>query len=207
VLISSAVALMACNFPIVQTPVPTATHTPTIYVSPTPTDTPTGTPQPTLTPLPPTAFLSATPPPSDTPQPTETPVPTLDMPYGDVSYLLQGVCFKYMATLVDQALTFNAAGELAALYGRVDTSKACYERMSRQTFDFTNKQIVGTVISGQGCGLVVTYLRTDLDDNAKTRKIILSADSTGDCDYALLQPLLLSVDRIGYTTQVVITSP
>jgi hypothetical protein len=206
-IVSLLMSVVACNFPIVQTPVPALTPTPTIFIAPSATPTGTATPEPTLTPLPPTKEISPTPPPSDTPLPTETPVPTLDMPYGDVSGLMQGVCFKYLDSLKGQTLRFNSNGDLAGFYTQVDQSKKCVELVPRQTFDFSAQQIIGTVIGGQGCGLVITYVRTDMNDSAKTRKIFLNAAVSGDCQYALLQPVLLSIDRSDYQTQLTVTGP
>ncbi len=111
-----------------ETPVPAATSTVPPTITPSPTI---FTPGPT-----PTPFMT------QTPGPTETPQPTLNMPYEDVSGLLQGVCFKYLAALDGQMLTFDSPGDLNAFYNAVNDSKKCIGPVQRRDFDFSNKQAI-----------------------------------------------------------------
>jgi hypothetical protein len=139
--------------------------------------------------------------------PTETALPTLDMPYADVSGLLQAICFKYLATLDGQALAFNSTGDLAAFFDALNKSKKCPDFIPRPAFDFSTKQIIGTVLTSQGCGLILQYERTDQDDQKRLRSIVLEAAPTGDCPYALVEPVLLSVDKPtdGFKWQLIVT--
>jgi hypothetical protein len=132
---------------------------------------------------------------TQTPAPTETPQPTLNMPYIDASGLMQGVCFKYLVTLDGQSLTFDSPGDLNAFYNAVNESKKCVGPVQRREFDFSNKQVIGTVITGQGCGITLAYDRTIQDDGLKQRTVIMQAAITGDCGYFLVQPLLIAADR------------
>lgn len=132
------------------------------------------------------------------------------MPYQDVSGLLQGVCFKYLATLDGQSLMFDSAGDLNAFYNAVNTSKKCVGVVQRGSFDFSSKQVIGTVITGQGCGITLAYDRSTQDDGLKVRTVIMQAAFTGDCGYGLVQPLLIAADRppAGYRNIVtVVKSP
>ena len=178
----------------------------------------TETPAPTVTPLPDsrtpfinpgaTAFtivVTATRFMTQTPGPSETPAPTLDMPYQDASNLMLGVCFKYLATLDGQNISFASDGELAAFYNAVNKSKKCADPAPFTHFDFSTKQVVGTVITGQGCDISLAYDHTDQDDVARERRIVMRSSITGSCTYLLVEPLLIAIDRKpGYRTQVVI---
>ncbi len=141
------------------------------------------TPEPTAT------FIT------DTPQPTETLLPTLDMPYGDDSAILQGVCFAYLQSLDGQTLTFNSPGDLSTFYDVADKSKKCPEASARHTFDFSSRQLIGTVVTGQGCGIVLSYGSTTQDASTHVRVITIRAAISGSCPYVLVQTILLSVDR------------
>src|SRR5579859_1729234 len=142
-----------------------------------------------------------------TPAPTETPIPTLEMPYSDVSGFLQGVCFKYLAGLDKQSLAFSSTGDLAAFFDAANKSKKCSKLIDRPAFDFSTKQIIGTVITAQGCGIVLHYDRTDQDDKKQERTIIFEATTTGDCPYALVEPILVAVDLPagGFKWQLAVT--
>lgn len=211
-------AALACNFPVVQppthTPQPSLTATLMIDLSdltivpPTPitprtvvvtaTPGPSETPQPTLTPT-----LT------ETPRPTETLVPTLDAPYTSATYLMRGVCFAYLQGLANQLVSFTSAGSLTDFYNRVNESKKCVEPVSRATFDFNGKQVVGVIIAGQGCSFLLNYERTERDTNAKTQTIVIRASTVGDCPYLLVQPVLFAVEtdgaNAGFKTQVWVT--
>lgn len=152
------------------------------------------------TPTPTATFIT------DTPQPTETLPPTLDMPYADQSAILQGVCFAYLQSLDGQMLEFNAAGDLSTFYDAVNKSKKCPEASARHTFDFSSRQLVGTVVTGQGCGIVLSYSGTTQDSSTHNRVISIHAEINGSCPYLLVQPILLSIDRQSDgNTQVVVT--
>ena len=153
---------------------------------------------PTVT-LTPTAFMT------QTPGPTQTPLPTLAIPYADATNLLVGVCFKYLATLDGQNINFASSGDLAAFYNDVNKSKKCADAAPFTHFDFSTQQLVGTVITGQGCDIALAYDRTDQDDAAKQRRIVMHSSITGDCPYLLVQPILIVIDRKpGYQTKMVI---
>ena len=117
------------------------------------------------------------------------------MPYEDVSGLLQGVCFKYLATLDGQMIIFDSPGDLNAFYNAVNDSKKCIGPVQRRDFDFNTKQVIGMVITGQGCNISLAYDRTTQDDGLKQRTVVMQAAIAGDCGYGLVQPLLIAVDR------------
>ena len=176
--------------PLTPVDIVTAVETP-VPNTPTPNNV---TPQPTAT------FFT------DTPQPTETLPPTLDMPYGDESAILQGVCFAYLQSLDGQTIAFNSASDLSTFYDTVNKSKKCPEASARHTFDFSAQQLIGTVVTGQGCGIVLSYGSTTQDASTHNRVITIHAEISGACPYLLVQPILLSVDRQSTDkTQVVVT--
>jgi hypothetical protein len=204
--------MLACAVIPVWSQVPTATLTPPPtfdmidpltpieIVTAVPTVIPnTATPNNT-TPTPTATFFT------DTPQPTETLPPTLDMPYADESAILQGVCFAYLQSLDGQALEFNSSGDLSTFYDTVNKSKKCPEVSARRTFDFSSRQLIGTVVTGQGCGIVLSYGGTTQDSGTHDRAISIHAELNGSCPYLLVQPILLSVDRQSAgNAQVVVT--
>ncbi len=151
-----------------------------------PTATP--SPLPTATVLPPTESFTATP----------------GLPFDDAGPLFAGLCFKFLQTLSGQTLVLDTPDDLNALYDRVDQSKLCRDPAARQSFDFSARQIVGTVLTGQGCTLDISYLGDHLDDTTHQRIVLLSAVIGGDCEYDLVRPLWLAIERPpeGYTTAI-----
>ncbi len=186
-------ASLGCNLTVIRTavPLPIGTSTPITLLTQAASVIPSSSVPPVTGVLGPTSTPLIT----VTPLPTETPLPTLDMPYGDVSGLLGGICFKYLATLAGQSLAFSSTGDLAAFFDAANQSKKCQEFILRPAFDFSTKQILGTILTAQGCGIVLHYDRTDEDDKAQMRIIIIQATPTGDCPYTLVEPILLAVDR------------
>src|SRR5579859_7782424 len=184
-----ALAAAGCNLLAVGTalPLPVDTATPILLAS---QQTASSTPEISLSTATSTETSgpTRTPYPTRIPAPTETPLPTLDMPYDDVSGLLQGVCFKYLASLDGQVLAFNSTGDLAGFFDSANQSKKCPELIARPPFDFSSKQIVGTVITAQGCGLILRYVRTDQDDTKRQRTLDFQATPAGNCPYILVEP-------------------
>ena len=92
-------------------------------------------------------------------------------------------------------LTFDTPGDLNAFYNAVNDSKKCIGPVQRLNFDFSSQQVIGTVITGQGCTISLAYDRTTQDDEVKQRTVVMQAAIIGDCDYRLVEPLLIAVDR------------
>ncbi len=179
----AALSVLACNFP---PGLPTVSPA----LPPSPVSGP--TPTPVETTIPPTPVLSAT------------------LPFPDASSVLSGVCFSFLQTLDGKTVVLDSPHDLAAFYDQVDKSKRCRDTVERKDFDFSNYQIVGTVVTGEGCSIGLAYEGATLDDQAHQRVITFRAAVGGDCGYQLAHPLWLAVDRPapGYTTQLRIsTSP
>jgi hypothetical protein len=154
---------------------------------------PTATSVPTATalPLPTPIVLTASPGPSPT------------LPYPDANTVLAGVCFAFLQTLGGQTIILDSPRDLSQFYDQVDSSKRCKGAVERQAFDFSDRQIVGTVITGAGCAIGANYDRTAQDDAVKQRTIVFQVYVSGDCPYDLVRPLWLAVARppAGYSTQ------
>ncbi len=136
------------------------------------------------------------------------PTSTIQLPYEDASPIFVGVCFNFLQTLAGQTIALNSSTELAAFYDRVDKSKQCRDAVARHEFDFSARQIVGTVAAGKGCQIEVRYDRIDMDANARQRRIVFQTTPVGDCDYGLVRPLWLAMQRPpdGYTTLIQLSS-
>jgi hypothetical protein len=140
--------------------------------------------------------------------PTGTPSPVPTMPYADAGPVLAGVCYGYLQTLSGQAIILNSASDLTAFYNQVDRSRRCADAVSRQPFDFTASKIVGTVITGQGCGLDATYDHVEGDSASGKQTIVVKAQIKGDCPYDLVRPVWLVVARSANVAGIsVINSP
>jgi hypothetical protein len=157
-----------------------------------PTPNPTPLPSPVITPV---ELIST---------PSPPPAPTATLPFPDASALLAGVCFSFLETLDGQTVVLDSPRDLAAFYDQVDSSKRCRDTVTRQQFDFSSGQIIGTVITGMGCTVGVSYEGTERDDQAHQRTVVFRASVGGDCPYQLVHPLWLLVERPlpGYTTRV-----
>jgi hypothetical protein len=197
-LVPLAFPVLACDLVVIR-----ITETPPAVVTSLP-----NSPTPLIITAQATAFtvvITATPFMTQTSGPSATPLPTLALPYEDASNLMVGVCFKYLATLDGQNIDLASNGDLVAFYTAVNKSKKCADAAPTSRFDFSAKEVVGTVITGQGCDISLTYDRTDQNDAARQRQIVMHSSITGDCGYLLVEPLLIAIDRKpGYKTQVVI---
>ncbi len=169
---------LACN--LLAQPSPTATHPPTA----------------SSTPVPPTPTAGT------------SPITTATLPYPDVSSVFGGLCYNFLKTLRGQTLVFDSMADLSAFYNQVDKSKQCPDAAIRQPFDFTDSQIIGTVVTGKGCRLDLNYEQTETDNAARQRIILFREASVGDCDYELVRPVWLAIERPapGYTTLIRVTS-
>jgi hypothetical protein len=132
--------------------------------------------------------------------PSSTPA----LPFPDAGAIFEGVCFQYLRTIGGQTITLNSEADLNAFYNKVDESELCRDRVERKSFDFSTRQIIGTAITGEGCGIDLTYERTDQDDSRQQRTISLRATVSGDCPYELVRPVWMSIERpaSGLTTQI-----
>lgn len=177
-LLVCVLAALACNFPTVDV-----------------------TPMPGATPSPPSLSTTLTFLPTSV---TRLPTATIQLPYEDVSPIFVGICFNFLQTLAGQTVVLNSSAELAAFYDRVDISKQCRDAVARHEFDFSARQIIGTVAAGKGCQIEVRYNRIDMDANARQRRIVFQTTPVGDCDYGLVRPLWLAMQRPpdGYTTLI-----
>ncbi len=155
--------------------------------------------RPTTTPAP---VASATPTAQAAPTIAWTPPPTL--PFPDASSVLVGVCFRFLQALDGKTIVLDSSRDLAAFYNQVDASEQCRDSAARQDFDFSNRQIVGTVVTGEGCAVDLAYDSTELDDKNRRRTLVFRVVVRGDCPYELVRPVWLAVDRppSGYTTQI-----
>jgi hypothetical protein len=135
------------------------------------------------------------------------PSPTFALPFPDAGAIFDGVCFQYLRTIGGQTITLTSQADLNGFYNKVDESELCRDRVERKTFDFSARQIVGTAIIGEGCGIDLTYERTDQNDSSQQRTIILRATVSGDCPYELVRPIWLIIERpaSGHTTQLQIS--
>ncbi len=136
--------------------------------------------------------------------PTTPSTPSPTFPYPDVNAVFGGLCYNFLRTLQGQTLVFDKMADLSAFYDQADESKKCPDAAIRQPYDFTNSQIVGTVATGKGCRLDLTYDHTEMDAVGRQRIIVFRAAAVGDCDYELARPVWLALDRppSGYTNQI-----
>jgi len=155
--------------------------------------------RPTATPAP---VPSTTPTVEILPSLALTPSPT--MPFPDAGSVLAGVCFSFLQALNGRTVVLDSPRDLAAFYNQVDASNQCRDSATRQSFDFSNQQIVGTVVTGEGCTVDLAYDSAELDDKTRQRTLVFRAVVRGDCPYDLVRPVWLAVDRPppGYTTQI-----
>jgi hypothetical protein len=155
--------------------------------------------------------------PGDTP--TDAPLPAVppttdaasiapEFPFEDTQATFSNVCFAFLQTLHGQTLIVDNPMELTSFYNQVDDSEKCPDPVDRLVFDFTGRQIVGTVFTGQGCGIELDYQGTRVDDAARLRIISMTAAVSGDCPYDLVRPVWFAIERPaqGYTTKIELAS-
>ncbi len=152
--------------------------------------------------------FTATPQPSPIPaMASPAPTPTIESPYPNANSIMAGVCFSFLQTLDGTTVVLDSERDLSAFYDQVDKSKRCRDPVPHQQFDFSTRQIVGTVLTGEGCAIDLAYDHTDLDENTHQRTIGFRAAVSGDCAYDLVRPIWLSIERpaSGYTTNLQIS--
>ena len=157
----------------------------------------TTTPAPTLIPLLPATSATST-------TSATFAIPTATLTYTDASAVLGGLCYDFLQTLNGQTIILDSPADLSAFYDRADQSKRCPDAVRRQDFDFGPNQIIGTAVTARGCSLGATYDHTALDDAARLRVVVFQLAVNGDCDYGLVRPIWMAIDRPppGYTTQL-----
>jgi hypothetical protein len=159
----------------------------------------------------PDADLSPTPDGQDT-QAAASPLPpslrTDPGPFTDAAWLLDGVCFEYLAQMDGERWTWTAEEDMNDFFDRVDDSKLCGIPVPRPTFDFTDAILVGAVQTAQGCDAAHRVVNVLQDDRAQTRTLVVALDVQPGCPYDLVQLFLVAVPRLppSYTTQIIFES-
>jgi hypothetical protein len=155
----------------------------------------------------PDADLTTTPGGQDT-RATASPLPpslrTDPGPFVDVAWLLDGVCFEYLAQMDGERWTWTAEEDMNAFFDQVDDSELCGTLVPRPTFDFTDAILVGAVQTAQGCDAAHRVVNVTQDDSAHTRTLVVALDVLPGCPYDLVQLFLVAVPRLpaSYTTQI-----
>jgi hypothetical protein len=130
-------------------------------------------------------------------------------PFVNATELLDGVCFEFLLTLNGQSWAWTSPADLSAFYARVDASELCPGPVARQTFDFSQGVLVGTVNVAVGCDAAHRVIDRVQDDTARTQTLLIQLDVLPGCPYELVQPLLVVVSPPpdGYTIQIAVTTP
>lgn len=134
------------------------------------------------------------------------PLDTVTAPYANAGALLDGVCFEFLYSLDGATWVWTTPGDLAAFYDRADESELCPAPAAREPFDFAGHYLAGGVQVRSGCDAAHHVVDTVTDESARTQTVIAQLTVSGDCDYELVQPLLIAVPRppAGYALRIVL---
>jgi hypothetical protein len=127
---------------------------------------------------------------------------SVGIPYLNAGAALSDLCFDFLKTLARQPITLTDVAQLNALYRRADQSRLCPAPVARYAFDFTRYQIIGAVTTATGCAISLTYTATLVDDVLRSQTIQLRRDVRSGCDYALVRPIWLAVERDGFAPSI-----
>ncbi len=130
-------------------------------------------------------------------------------PFTDAAWILDGVCFEYLAQMHGERWSWTSQDELNAFFDRVDDSGLCTAPMRRATFDFTGVILVGTAQTAMGCDAAFRLVDVVKDDASRMRTLVLMLDVRMGCPYELVQLFLVAAPRLPdpYTTQIVLELP
>jgi hypothetical protein len=138
-----------------------------------------------------------------TPSPLPPSLRTDPGPFADAAWLLDDVCFEYLAQMDGERWTWTSQEDISAFFDRMDDSELCGP-VQRPTFDFTDVVLAGAVQTAQGCDAAHRVVNVIQDDSAQTRTLVVALDVQPGCPYDLVQLFLVVVPRLpaSYTTQI-----
>jgi hypothetical protein len=126
----------------------------------------------------------------------------------DASDVMAGICFAAAADAAGQVFVIRNAEEHIRFYELADNSRLCDRPVERRPFDFEGERILaGLWSAGTGCTASHEVLSMTRDDDAKEVRLRLRFVTEGDCDYALLRPFWLALDRVAdYDVEIQVES-
>jgi hypothetical protein len=129
--------------------------------------------------------------------------------YTDATFLLDGVCFDYLATLRGTTWLWTSPADLAAFYDQVDASELCAPPATRQDYDFTAEVLIGLASAATGCDAAYRVITLSQDDDRQTQTLFLSLDVRAGCSYEIIEPLIMAVPPPppGYTLEATVIAP
>lgn len=122
----------------------------------------------------------------------------------DARALFADVCFAFWEQQVNRQFVVDGPFALLQLYDEVDDSGRCRFPVTRQSFDFAARVLVGAINVGTGCWAYTDLLDVVTDDAARTVTVRVAWGVAGDCPYRLARPFWISLPRPpeGYTIQM-----
>jgi hypothetical protein len=133
-----------------------------------------------------------------------SPVPTTTIqqgpaslyPWTDENATLSGVCFEAALDTAGDVFVLRNAKEHTRFYELADNSQLCRRPVARYPFDFTGGRVLAGLWSyGAGCTARHDVVSVERDDAAKTIMIRLQFVTDGECNYELLRPFWIGLDR------------
>ena len=124
----------------------------------------------------------------------------------DANDIMNGICFEYAFLQRDTPLVFRNAQEHITFYDEADTSEECRRPVRRNSFEFTDGQILAGIWSyGFGCVAHHNIMNIERNDSTRTILIVLDFATEGDCNYELLRPFWVGIeDPNGYDVLLVV---
>lgn len=114
----------------------------------------------------------------------------------DASELLEDICFEAAQAMSGQAFILTSQEQLDSLYNQIDASDRCRHRISRHTFDFTGRSVVGTwTYAPQGCTARHELVRARRNEENRVLNLRYRFIVEGDCPYELIRPLWVAVEN------------
>jgi len=112
--------------------------------------------------------------------------------------VLAGICFAAAQDAAGQHFVLRSAAELEAFFDLADHSQLCRRPVQRQAFDFSGGRVLaGLWSAARGCTAHHELVNWQRDAEARRIVLQLRLHSSGDCNYELLRPYWLALDRAG----------
>lgn len=118
-------------------------------------------------------------------------------PWSNENAVMGGVCFEAALDTAGKVFVLRDAQAHIRFYDLADTSGLCRRPVARSGFDFNSGRVLaGLWSAGEGCTARHDVLAVARDDAAKTLVIRLRFVTEGACDYELVRPFWIGLDRV-----------
>lgn len=112
------------------------------------------------------------------------------------SLVVDGICFEAAQQYAGRLYVIRNIEQLSQFYNQVDSSQLCRHAITQYPFTFDNGQVLaGMWSAGNGCTALHEIVQFVRNDATRKITIVLRFTTEGQCDYELVRPFWMAIDR------------